>query len=398
MVADSAGSAATPYWRLAAFYFFFFAVVGGLVPYWGAYLRSLGFGAAAIGELIAILYATKIIAPNIWGWLADRSRRRMATVRLACLMAAVAFAGMLFGRSYGWLALLMALFGFFWNAALPQFEANTMNHLGANDHHYSRIRLWGSMGFIAAVTGLGELTDRMGLQVVPGALLVLVTALAGASLVAPSASAQLSGASHEPFRRVLLRPNVVGFLAACYLLQASHGPFYVFYSIYLADHGYSGAAIGALWAVGVLAEIMVFLKMHRWLPQFGPRRLMTAALALAVVRWTLVGAFPDWILLQSVAQLLHAGTFGVYHAVAIVLINRFFTGPNQGRGQALYSSLTFGAGVASGSLASGYLWSTFGEAPTWYVAAALAATGAVLVARSLPQGRWAVSLPSQRSV
>lgn len=390
--------AVTPYWRLSAFYFFFFAVVGGLVPYWGAYLRSLGFSALAISELIAILYATKIVAPNVWGWLADHSGRRMATVRLACLFAAVAFAGMLLGQGYGWLALLMALFGFFWNAALPQFEANTMSHLGANDHHYSRIRLWGSMGFIVVVTVLGGLTDRMGLRIVPWALLLLLIGLVGASLLAPSAPAYEGGAPHEPFRRVLLRPNVLGFLAACFLLQASHGPFYVFYSIYLADHGYSGSLIGVLWAVGVIAEIMVFLMMHRWLPRFGPRRLMTTALALAVVRWTLVGAFPDWVWLQAMAQTLHAGTFGVYHAVAISLINRFFTGRNQGRGQALYSSLTFGAGVACGSLGSGYLWSALGEAPTWYVAAAVAAGGAVLASRSLPRDVLAVSLPSQRSV
>lgn len=391
-------SAATPYWRLSAFYFFFFAVVGGLIPYWGAYLRSLGFSASAIGELIAILYATKIVAPNLLGWVADHSGRRMASVRLACLFAAVAFAGMLFGQGYGWFALLMALFGFFWNAALPQFEANTMNHLGANDHHYSRIRLWGSMGFIVAVLVLGELTDRMGLRIVPWALLLLVTGLVGASVLAPSAPAHDASLPHESFRRILLRPNVLGFLAACYLLQASHGPFYAFYSIYLADHGYRGTVIGALWAVGVLAEIVVFLMMHRWLPRFGPRRLMTTALVLAVVRWTLVGAFPDWVWLQVVAQTLHAGTFGVYHAVAISLINRFFTGRNQGRGQALYSSLTFGAGVASGSLISGYLWSALGEAPTWYIAAALAAAGAVLASRSLPQSTLAVSLPSQRSV
>ena len=392
------GPPGTPYWRLAAFYFFFFAVVGGLAPYWGAYLRSLGFSASAIGELIAVLYATKIIAPNIWGWLADRSRRRMTMVRFACVAAASSFAGMLLGQGYGWLAFLMALFGFFWNAALPQFEANTMNHLGAQDHRYSRIRLWGSIGFIVSVTLLGELTDRVGLRVVPWALLFLLIGLAVAGMFAPSAPEQAHDDTHEPFRRVLLRPNVLGFLAACYLLQASHGPFYVFYSIYLADHGYRGAAIGALWAVGVLAEIMVFLRMHRWLPRFGPRRLMTLALMVAVVRWTLVGTFPDSVLLQGLAQILHAGTFGVYHAVAISLINRFFTGPNQGRGQALYSSLTFGAGVASGSLASGYLWSNLGAATTWYAAAAVAAAGAVLASRSLPQGMWAVSLSNERSV
>ncbi|MDN5849802.1 MAG: MFS transporter [Nitrococcus sp.] len=383
---------------MAAFYFFFFAVVGGLVPYWGAYLRSLGFGASAIGELIAVLYASKIIAPNVWGWLADHSGQRMATVRFACVVAVVAFAGVQISQSYAWLALTLALFGFFWNAALPQFEANTMSHLGVNDHHYGRIRLWGSIGFIAAVMLLGLFIDRMGLRIVPWALLLLLAGLAVASMLAPSAPAHTHGVPNEPFRRVLLQPNVLGFLAACFLLQASHGPYYVFYSIYLADHGYSGVVIGALWALGVVAEIMVFLMMHRWLPRFGPRRLMTTALVLAVVRWTLVGTFPGWVSLQAGAQILHAGTFAVYHAVAISLINRFFTGPNQGRGQALYSSLTFGAGVAVGSLVSGYLWSALGAAATWYGAAALAATGAVVASRSLPHGLLAVSLPSQRSV
>ena len=81
-----------PYWRLSGFYFFYFAVLGALVPYWGLYLQFRGFGPAQIGELMAVLMATKIVAPNIWGWIADHTGRRMAIVRSASLISFLVFA------------------------------------------------------------------------------------------------------------------------------------------------------------------------------------------------------------------------------------------------------------------------------------------------------------------
>lgn len=365
-----------PFKRLAAFYFCFFGVLGGLAPYWGPYLRSRGFGAAEIGELIALLHATKIIAPNLWGWVADRTGRRVAIIRAACLVALVGFAGVLLPGGYGWMALVMVVFSFFWNAALPQFEANTMSHLGAHTHRYPRIRLWGSVGFMLSVLVLGEAVDRHGAGVVPWALLGLFALLAAVSLSVPQAERSVRRQADGGFLGVLAEPRVAGLLLACFLLQASHGPFYALYSVYLQDNGYSGAVIGALWSLGVLAEIGVFLLMPRWLPRFGPRRLLTLAMGLAAVRWLVVGAFPGSLALQAGAQLLHAATYGVYHATAISLIDRFFVGGHQGRGQALYSSLTFGAGVAAGSLLAGHLWESAGSASTFYAAALAAALGA----------------------
>ena len=122
------------YWRLSGFYFFYFASLGALIPYWGLYLKSLGFGVVEIGELVAIIMATKIIAPNIWGWIADHTGRRMRIVRIACLLATLSFAGVFIGHGYWLLVLVMSLFSFFWNAALPQFEATTLNHLGTETH------------------------------------------------------------------------------------------------------------------------------------------------------------------------------------------------------------------------------------------------------------------------
>ena len=359
------------YWRLSSFYLFYFATLGALLPYWSLYLRSEGFGAAEIGELVAILMATRLIAPALWGWLADRSGRRILIIQIASLLAALIFVGVLVDSSYRWLVLVMIGFSFFWNAALPQFEAITLSHLGASSHRYSHVRLWGSIGFILAVAALGPLLDTYGPGLLPYILLLLLGGIWVASLLVPDHPGLASSQPHAPLRQVLRRPEVVALLLVCFLMQASHGPYYTFFTLYLEDYGYSRSAIGQLWALGVIAEIGVFLMMHRWLPRFGACRLLIASLALTTLRWLLIAGFGDHLSIILGAQLLHAASFGVHHAVAIHLIHQYFVGRNQGRGQALYSSLSFGAGGAVGSLAAGYLWTAVGAQWTYVAAAAI---------------------------
>ncbi|TCK18783.1 PPP family 3-phenylpropionic acid transporter [Thiogranum longum] len=367
------------YWRLSGFYFFYFASLGALIPYWGLYLKSQGFNAVEIGELIAIIMATKIIAPNIWGWIADHTGRRMRIIRIASLLAALSFCGVFIAHGYWWLALVMGVFSFFWNAALPQFEATTLSHLGDETHRYSSIRLWGSIGFIVSVAGLGAVLDFTGTGLLPEVLVLLFAAIWFSSLAVPERAAGQQAMGHEPILTVLRRPAVISLLLVCFLIQASHGPYYTFYSLYLTDHGYSESAIGQLWALGVVAEIGVFLRMHHWLPRFGARRLLLAATLLTALRWLLLALFVDQPGIMIFVQTLHAASFGVYHAVAIHLVHRQFVGRHQGRGQALYSSLSFGAGGAIGSLLAGYVWEGFG-AQWMYAGAALTALLAGIVA------------------
>ena len=130
-----------PYWRLSTFYFFYFAALGALVPFWGLYLKDRGFSPLDIGQFMAILMATKVVAPNVWGAIADRTGARMPIVRLASLLSAVIFVGMFVANGFWAVALVMALFSFFWNASLPQMEAVTFNHLGARMRRYAIIRL-----------------------------------------------------------------------------------------------------------------------------------------------------------------------------------------------------------------------------------------------------------------
>lgn len=375
------GLAAVPYWRLSTFYLFYFATVGALLPFWGLYLKHLGFSAAEIGELMAILVGTKIIAPNVWGWIADHRGQRMAIVRGTSLLACLIFLGVFLTQSYWPLALVMLVFSFFWNASLPQFEATTLTHLGERAHGYTRIRVWGSIGFIFAVAGLGYLLEYRGVEALPLVVLLLMGGIWLASLSVPEQAAGHRHLSQVPLRQVLRRPAVLALLAVCFLMQAGHGPYYGFYSIYLAERGYGAGLIGQLWGLGVLAEVGVFLVMHRIVLRVGLRALLLGSLALAVLRWFLIAWFVDSLGILVAAQLLHAATFGIYHAAAIQLIHRHFVGRHQGRGQALYSSLSFGAGGALGALAGGYLWESAGPVASYTGAAAVSLLGLLIAWR-----------------
>lgn len=360
----------TPYWRLSGFYFFYFASLGVLVPYWGLYLQWLDFSAREIGELTAILLATRIIAPNVWGWIADHHGQRMRIVRFASLAGALAFAGILLDNSYLWIAIVMLVFSFFWNASLPQFEVTTLQHLGEQSHHYSKIRLWGSIGFILTVMLLGWLLEIFDAGLVPYALLLSMVAIWLVSLTVPESASRHLSFNHVSITSILKRPEVIAFLVICFLIQISHGPYYTFYSIYLEQHHYSRTVIGQLWALGVIAEVIIFLFMHRWLPRFGIRSVLLLSVLLSAIRWLIIGFYPNSFDLLLFAQLLHAASFGTYHAAAIAWVHQHFTGRNQGRGQALYSSVSFGAGGAIGSLFSGYFWLNPGPTITFSLAAA----------------------------
>ena len=359
-----------PYWRLSSFYLFYFAALGVLAPYWSLYLKDLGFNAVAIGQLMAIPMATKLIAPYVWGWLGDHLGRRMAIVRLGSLLTTVVFASVFWVTGFWELGAAMILFSFFWNAVLPQFEAVTFDYLGDDVSKYSIVRVWGSVGFIISVVILGVVVDRYGPKSILPVLLIAYGAIWVSSLTIKDQDPEPHLVKQPPILAILKMPAVIAFFVVCFLLQAGHGPYYGFYSIYMESVGYSKAAIGQFWALGVVAEVIVFLFMHRLLRRFGARQVLMVSLALAVLRWLLIGNFPESLGVILFAQMLHAATFGTFHAAAIHLVHHYFTGSHQGRGQALYSSLSFGAGGALGTLASGFLWESAGPSVAFGISAA----------------------------
>jgi PPP family 3-phenylpropionic acid transporter len=154
-----------PYWRLSGFYFFYFAFAGVFTPYWGLYLKSLEFKAFQIGMLMSLLQVARILAPNLGGWLADHTGKRVAVVQLAALLSLISYVGVFADDSFRWLFVVMLMMSLFWSASLPLVEAITLGHLGQGAEGYGRIRLWGSIGFIVAVMVLGYVLDNAPVRV-----------------------------------------------------------------------------------------------------------------------------------------------------------------------------------------------------------------------------------------
>lgn len=342
-------TSAVPYWRLSSFYFFYFSLLGATAPFLALYFHHLGFPSPRIGELVAIPMLMRCVAPNLWGWLGDRSGQRLAIVRFGAVCTALGFSLIFVSHSYAWLALVMALHAFFWHAVLPQFEVITLAHLRERSASYSRIRLWGSIGFICTVVGLGALFERLSLDVYPATLLGIMLGIVLCSWWVPNAQP----AHREPregeggFLAQLRQPGVLAFYLCVCLMQLSHGPYYTFLTLHLESLGYSRALIGLLWALGVVAEVMLFLAMPRLLQRFSLRQVLAASFLLASLRWLLLGNLADSLALLVFAQTLHAATFGSFHAAAIHFVQRSFGPRQQGQGQALYAALA-GTGGALG--------------------------------------------------
>ena len=317
---------------------------------------------------MTLLVVGKIIAPYIGGWIADHKSNRMAVIRLTGLASIIVFAGALFSTSYLALALVMLIFGFFWSVSLPQFEVVTLNHLGDKINAYTRIRLWGSIGFIITVIVLGAALERFGVHPLPWIALIMIIGIWLTSLWAPEDIPHDHKVDHEPIINVIKQPTVIAMMFVFFLMQVGHGAYYSFYSLYLESFGYSKTMIGQLWALGVIAEVGLFLIMLKLLQRYSLRSLLIVSLVCATIRWILIAQFPEQRAIIIPVQLLHAATFGIHHAVAIQLIHRYFKGRHQGRGQALYSSLSFGAGGAIGSLMSGYIWEGLGASEAFVFA------------------------------
>lgn len=368
-----------PYWRLSAYYFFYFAFVGAFSPYFTLYLQALDFSATEIAVLMSLMQVMRIAAPVVWGWLSDRSGRRVAIIRLSGLASLAGFAVFFFTTRFEGIFIAMALMAFFWSAALPLFEGLTFNHLGDRARAYGRVRSWGSVGFVVAVLAIGYLLDRLPIDTLLWMTALVLSGIVVCAFFLPEAVRPVVYVEGVGLGVVLRRREVRALLGACFLMSAAHGALYVFYSIYLVENGYSKSLVGWMWTLGVIAEIGVFILMPRLLGAFSIRAILVFAFASAVLRFALIGWGVDSVVVLVFAQLLHGATFGAYHGAAIAAVHAWFPGRLQARGQALYGSISFGAGGMVGGLISGLVWDSIGAAWTYTVGSVFAAAGLIWI-------------------
>jgi MFS transporter, PPP family, 3-phenylpropionic acid transporter len=363
------------HFNLSRFYFVYYFFVGAFVPYWGLYLQSEQLSAADIGILMSLFQISRIFAPNLWGWLADYSKQRVKWIKLTAFLGLMGFVAVFWAHGFWALFLVMAALSLFTSSTLPLSESLVLAHLATTNGHYSKIRMWGSFGFIVASVVLGYLIDIKGIKSLLWFLLAVQVALFLLTRKLPEAHVEAHEHDHFSVWSILKQPSVMALLIGCALMVTAHGLLYNFYSIYLQSHGYAKSTIGLLWALGVVCEIGIFMLMPRIMRAFSLKEILLFSLLVAVMRFVLIGTLPEQWLIIFLAQCLHAFTFGSFHAASIEVVTQYFKGRHQAKGQAIYNSVAYGVGGAIGGLAGGYAIEILGGNKAFLLASAFPLLG-----------------------
>ena len=345
-------------WAFGSFFFLYFAYVGLVSPYASLFFLERGFSVIEIAALMSMLQVTRIVGPFAWGWLSDYLSNRIGIIRFSACLAAIVFLCIYFLHSYIGFFVWMFVLHTILSSLMPLGESATIHALykdNSFDKRYGRLRLWGSIGFIAMVLAAGELFQSKSIELYPIVGMIVLLALALITFCLHEPKMERRKMVKGELMVVLFNPDVRWFLASGFFMIFAHAALYVFYSLYLADLGYDKFQIGLFWALGVLAEVVFFYFQSKVLSRLDAEVILQAAFGIGVIRFILIAFLPITSVL-ILAQLMHAGTFAAHHSAATKLLQRWFTGPLQARGQALMATISYGLGGTLGGLCAGWIW------------------------------------------
>ena len=373
--------------RFSAFLFAYYAHAGTFATYASLFFAARGMSAPQIGVLISLNQVTRIFGPFLWGWVADHSGQRLKVLRVTALGALAATCGLFFADSFIGFFAVMLILSMFPSAHSPLAEALLLGEMRGDLSHYGRVRMWGSIGFIAAVLSAGHALDWWTVEALPWLAAAVLACVLWASLMIREPGGARHHEAGEPLLDVLRRPEVIWFFAGSALMCGAHMALNAFYSLYLEQAGYSKSMIGAMWSIAVICEVAFFYYQAPVFKRFGARAVMMCAYALAIVRFPMIATGAASVAVLMLAQLMHAATFGAHHSASVMTMQRWFSGPLLARGQALYMSLVFGVGGTTGALLMSYCWDKLGPASIYHVAAVMALLGCACSAWSFHLSR-----------
>ncbi|ALK08745.1 MFS transporter [Blastochloris viridis] len=367
-----------PLWRYGAIYGALFAMVGVNLPFLPVWLAARGLDAGEIGLVIGAPIVLRILIAPLVAEVADRSRRPVAVLRGVAALAMASYVLLAAVDGFWPLLAANALAQACAASALPLFDSLAVRRLAKRPGGFGRVRLWGSLSFIAAnlVSGvlIGVLPVASIVWMVVG--LQFVTVATAIVLVRDTVSGPAAAVPTPPTRG-LMSPGVAVIVLGVALIQGSHGAIYGLGSLHWRDLGLDAPTIGALWAMGVAAEVTLFFASARLPAWIGPRTLMGAGAAAAVVRWLLMGLDPVGVPLLLL-QCLHAFSFAATYLGMVAALAAAAAPGAEARAQAAGSTAQ-GVALAGAIALAGQLYPTLG-AGVFPVMAGLAAFGGAVIA------------------
>jgi len=375
MTATAASSSAIRL-RLSACYIAVFMVPGVGLPFWPTWLESRHLSDLQIGLLLALGSWVKLVGNPLFSLAADRT----GNARLALIAAIVASLGFYTGyiRADGfWPIFAIAIFASMCvTNMVPLTDGMALQLCSARGLQYGRIRLWGSLAFMAASLGAGYVLEGRSADMV---LYLMLGAMILALLAALALPRPVGPAPHRPaggWLALMADRRLMRFLAAASLVQSSHAMLYSFSTLYWLSVGYSESEIGIIWTITVISEVLLFAAGGSLLQRTGVAGLLIIGAAAGILRWVLAAFFIGWPAL-IVIGLLHALTFAATHLAAMSYLGRHVAPGLAASAQGLYGVMATGPLLGLSMLASGWLFQTVGG--LGFLAMAAMCAGSVLI-------------------
>jgi PPP family 3-phenylpropionic acid transporter len=357
-------------------YFLYFGVLGIFLPFFNLYCYHLGFSGLQIGILSAVRSVALVLFPLIWGALADRLNARRPIYILCCFCSALIWMLYLFTVDFRVMLAITIFYGMFFSPIISFLEAFTMDILGKEKKSYGRIRVWGSISFIAVVLALGKIIDLYSVEI------IVVLILAG-SLMLSVISTQVPGIQVAQKKRLprgtksLLDRHVLVFLFCAFLMLVSHGAYYGFFSIHLENLGFGSTFIGLTWAWASAAEILVMLRSDQIFSRFSIKTVLIFSFMVAALRWFVL-SFVQSTAAILLSQVLHAVTYGTFHIASILYIDRLAPDKAKTMGQAVNNATSYGLGLMVGFFLNGYLYEITGSFVLFMISSLIALSGGLI--------------------
>jgi PPP family 3-phenylpropionic acid transporter len=357
-------------------YFIYFGVMGIFLPYFNLYCYNLGFSGLQIGALSGLRSVAMVVFPLIWGILADRHDLRRPIYILCNFISTAVWVMYLFNIEFWPMLFITALYGMFYAPIISFLEAVTMDVLGTAKKSYGRIRAWGSISFIVMVLVLGKIIDLYSVDIILVLILIGSVMLTLISLAIPAIQATKKNLL-APGAGSLLEKRVIVFLFCAFLMLVSHGAYYGFFSIHLANMGFGSTFIGITWALASTAEILVMIKSDKLFHRFSLENVLFFSFVVAAARWMIL-FFAQSATVILLSQILHAVTYGTFHMASILYIDRLAPEKAKTLGQAVNNALTYGLGLMVGFFVNGYVYEITGSFTLFLMSSLIALASGLL--------------------
>lgn len=364
---------------VASFYGALFIIYGTHVPFMPLWLDWSGLSAGEISAVMAVPFFLRLFVTPTIALAADHAgtHRRYLIVLAWFALAFVLALAMV--RSF-WPILLIAVpLIISFSTLMPLIETIAVHGVRSRGLDYGRMRLWGSLTFVAAsffggmaITHFGGGTGVWLIAIGCALTLIVAYALPASEHSAPASDAGgLKLWSAAAPRQLLAEREFQLFLLAAGLVQAAHATFLTFGTLLWHKQGLSATWSGALWAIGVFAEVLLFSVSGRVARWFGAAELIAIGAGVSVLRWAALAAEPPLILLVPL-QILHGVTYGASHIGAIHFIHDAIPREKSGSAQALYATVASGLAMGAATLIAGAVYARAG-ALSYLAMAAIAA-------------------------